>query len=356
MNSPLLKSTSQTRHLKSYVSGLKVFRLRNSPSAFFTLLALFVLTSVCFLLLSDLHTRYAIANNGDEETPISHVSDPFSPTQATSLREQLSSLAQQMQQHSSVSCVNCSSKYKRQMADKLWSLIDEYPWFVKSNGLRPSASLSSLYSNLPLFPDEDSTSDRIVNQLMYLPPNHQPHSKEKIIYIHNALFTWNRDEINMKQNIFTKNQCPVDTCSISIDPSQAEHAHAVIFKVIFTLLLFAHNLSPHLPQPLFPSNCLFTVFSLRVPCSSPCSAPRVSSLLSPLSTSCILCIHPRKCITTLSLPPPQISPSIHQLNCLALLVLTVRLAESIFFTIYLSPFTLYSSSFIQLVHSSDSLA
>ena len=130
---------------------------------------------------------------------------------------------------------------------KLWSssskIWEKEPWFVRPDGLRQSASLSDVFSNLPLFPDEDSFSDRIINQLMYIPANYQPRVKDKIIYVNNALFTWNRDEINTKENIFRKSQCPVHTCSITIDPSQAAHSHAIIFKVIINSFFFSLSLS-----------------------------------------------------------------------------------------------------------------
>ncbi|GJQ69868.1 hypothetical protein Trydic_g22415 [Trypoxylus dichotomus] len=81
----------------------------------------------------------------------------------------------------------------------------------------------------PLFPDE-SSGDRIVEQLMYVPENYQGYdTQEKVILAYNGLNQWGQ-----KSGPGTFHGCPVNRCILTDDRSRATDADAIIYKDHFT--------------------------------------------------------------------------------------------------------------------------
>ena len=207
---------------------------------FLSLLILLILSSLCFLLLVDLHTRFMI------QTPpsLDYVSSDQSDSSLTFInRENLASASSssnllQFTQYELQKRLNNGSllpaEYKIALAYKFWSTIKSIPWFMKGGNFRPLSSLSNIYSSLPIFPHEDPSSDRIANQLMYIPANYEQIIAEnhpKKIYLADAFFSWSSSEIVLGQERFLRDKCPVNTCTITIDPNEVNMADAVIFKV-----------------------------------------------------------------------------------------------------------------------------
>ena len=59
----------------------------------------------------------------------------------------------------------------------LLEVTKERPWFMSNGHMRPNNRLYP-YHSLPLWPDQDSNSDRIVNQLMYMPKDYDGKSNK----------------------------------------------------------------------------------------------------------------------------------------------------------------------------------
>ena len=136
-----------------------------------------------------------------------------------------------------------AAEYKVALANKFWSTIDSIPWFMKGGNLRPVSSLSNLYSSLPIFPHEDASSDRIVNQLMYIPSDYETvvaKNHLKKIFLVNGFYSWSTNEVPLGQDKFLRDKCPVNTCTITIDPNEGNLADAVLFKVNNASLLIWH--------------------------------------------------------------------------------------------------------------------
>ncbi|XP_037822771.1 LOW QUALITY PROTEIN: glycoprotein 3-alpha-L-fucosyltransferase A-like [Lucilia sericata] len=81
-----------------------------------------------------------------------------------------------------------------------------------------------------LFPYQDPHNDRIVNQLMYVPPNYEEiktSGKLKTILLYNGLGPWN---VKAGRDVFLRSKCPVDTCSITASRDQANTADMILYK------------------------------------------------------------------------------------------------------------------------------
>lgn len=83
---------------------------------------------------------------------------------------------------------------------------------------------------LKLYHAEDPHSDRIINQLMYVPQNYdeiQESGKLKVIYVANGYGTWN---VKRGRDEFLKSKCPVDMCSITAAREKAPSADLIMYK------------------------------------------------------------------------------------------------------------------------------
>lgn len=94
-----------------------------------------------------------------------------------------------------------------------------------------------------LWPHEDPGSDRISNQLMFVPPTSSAGESNgqrlKKILIYNGLGSW--APLKPGRDVFTQSRCPVDTCTITSEKAQAADADAILYK--------DHFVNPGHPRP-----------------------------------------------------------------------------------------------------------
>lgn len=148
------------------------------------------------------------------------------------------------------------------------SFTTRRPWFMKNGEVRPDPANPSFHS-LPLWPSEDPDSDRIINQLMYIPSNYKEaksDGKLKKIFLFHGRSERSNLGLPLGRKQFLLDECPVNTCELTIDPQDIEEADAIYFKVnmmidrsfinyAFLLLICLYKLLPL---------CLF-----RLPCTVP---------------------------------------------------------------------------------------
>ncbi|KAH6937379.1 hypothetical protein HPB50_027523 [Hyalomma asiaticum] len=113
-----------------------------------------------------------------------------------------------------------------------WS-SHKLPWFF-TNGTewpRPSSKLSRIHS---VWPDPQSPhDDRIVAQLMYLPPGYKGEPKNINSSMKTILLDGSWYDFLSGQSLFLRDRCPVDKCRVyqgSAFSRDAASADAVIFK------------------------------------------------------------------------------------------------------------------------------
>ena len=120
------------------------------------------------------------------------------------------------------------------------------PWYMSGGTRWPLPAVKSPKSGRRmalLWPEEDPGSDRITNQLMFVPPS--PSAGEssgqrlKKILLYYGLGSW--FPLKPCRNMFRDARCPVDTCTITLDQKQKTDADAIVYHH-----RFAH---PHHPRP-----------------------------------------------------------------------------------------------------------
>ena len=108
------------------------------------------------------------------------------------------------------------------------------PWYILWRTRWPLPAAKSCKSGLRialLWPEEDPGSDRIMNQLMFVPPSSSAGvssgQKLKMILFYYGLGRW----IPLKPGrvMFTEARCPVDTCNITLDKNQTTDADAIVY-------------------------------------------------------------------------------------------------------------------------------
>ncbi|XP_055308475.1 glycoprotein 3-alpha-L-fucosyltransferase A-like [Sitodiplosis mosellana] len=80
-----------------------------------------------------------------------------------------------------------------------------------------------------ILPEEDPDSDRFENQLMFIPPNYyetRNPNKNKTVLLYNG---WGGFE-KIMVHWFSNRKCPVDTCTFSLNRSDAETADFIMFS------------------------------------------------------------------------------------------------------------------------------
>lgn len=114
------------------------------------------------------------------------------------------------------------------------------PWYMQGGSKLPPPHKS----DLPVFPEEAEGSDRILNQLMYLPPpKSYPKDQEsssaplKLILLWNGIGSWGG--IRQGRGVFLKEKCPISTCAISSSRLDSQKADLVLFKDHFTMPSFS---------------------------------------------------------------------------------------------------------------------
>ena len=112
------------------------------------------------------------------------------------------------------------------------------PWYM-SGGTRwplPAAKSPKSGSRMALlWPEEDPSSDRITNQLMFVPPSSSAGDssgqKLKKILFYYGLGSW--FHLKPGRDMFRAARCPVDTCYITLDQKQTTDADAIIYHHSF---------------------------------------------------------------------------------------------------------------------------
>lgn len=129
--------------------------------------------------------------------------------------------------------------------EDLWTKRKARPWFFANGAFRPSNLDSFPFHKLPVWPDEAPLEDRIVNQLMYQPLNYNRSDKKlKKILLWFGRGGWAPRDLPMGQTRFLRDNCPVNTCELSMDANDAEEADAIFFKAcvyLFARLAVLHN-------------------------------------------------------------------------------------------------------------------
>lgn len=128
------------------------------------------------------------------------------------------------------------------------------PWFMSNGTVRPSGHY--LTPHYALWPENvpsdhsptDPRIDRIVNQLMYVPPGYNqraylPHGKLplKKILLYFGKNGWGSD-LQMGQRRFLDDTCPVNSCQLMDKAEAIDQADAVIFKDRFSWPKFGRPL------------------------------------------------------------------------------------------------------------------
>jgi len=113
------------------------------------------------------------------------------------------------------------------------------PWYMSGGTRWPLPRVKSPKSRRRmalLWPEEDPGSDRITNQLMFVPPSSSAGDSSgqrlKKILIYYGLGRW--FPLKPGREMFREAQCPVDTCTITLDQNQTVDADAILYHDRFT--------------------------------------------------------------------------------------------------------------------------
>jgi len=83
-----------------------------------------------------------------------------------------------------------------------------------------------------LWPEENRGSDRVEEQLMFIPPKYQyENAPIKNILLYNGVSSW---MVEQGQSEFLSNGCPVNRCIISTDKRKFSSMDAVVFRDEFS--------------------------------------------------------------------------------------------------------------------------
>lgn len=109
------------------------------------------------------------------------------------------------------------------------------PWYL-TNGTRypmpANISKKTGIRDAALLPEEDPESDRILNQMMFIPPNYDPSYRKKILKTINVqpnFPSWWK--INNDNDVFAN--CTVNTCRIRDSPATRKNADLVLFNQFY---------------------------------------------------------------------------------------------------------------------------
>lgn len=81
---------------------------------------------------------------------------------------------------------------------------------------------------LQIWPDKQISSDRVEDQLMYIPPHYKyENSTMKTILLYNNINSWTA---NVKQDEFLSKHCPVNRCTITTGRMKAPKVDAILFR------------------------------------------------------------------------------------------------------------------------------
>jgi predicted KAP-like P-loop ATPase len=101
-------------------------------------------------------------------------------------------------------------------------------WYLKSNFSQfVDANLLGVFNQL--WPEENSQSDRIENQLLFRSLDAgSTNSTIRTIYLPEGFSGWNMD--GHGKDFFRSDSCPVSACQLTTDPKTARTADAILFK------------------------------------------------------------------------------------------------------------------------------
>ena len=132
------------------------------------------------------------------------------------------------------------------------------PWYMSGGTRRPLPAVKSPKSGRRmalLWPEEDPGSDRITNQLMFVPPSSSAGESNgqrlKKILMYYGLGSW--FHLKPGRDMFRKARCPVDTCTITLDQKQTADADAILYHD-----RFAHPGHPRPPKQVRRSSLLYS--------------------------------------------------------------------------------------------------
>ncbi|KAH8265030.1 hypothetical protein KR026_008162, partial [Drosophila bipectinata] len=163
----------------------------------------------------------------DEEHPTATSSTP-TPASATLLPESAANLVEIPEQ--------AELEEEDNEVERQQDAVQAKPWFFKNGEYYPKPAKT--YSNRKarkrhaprLLPHQDPHSDRILNQLMYVPHNYdqiKSSGKLKTILLYNGLGPWN---VKKGREVFLKAKCPVDTCELTANRDLASSADMILYK------------------------------------------------------------------------------------------------------------------------------
>ncbi|XP_026804497.1 glycoprotein 3-alpha-L-fucosyltransferase A-like [Rhopalosiphum maidis] len=115
------------------------------------------------------------------------------------------------------------------------SRLATLPWYFKDGTQMPNKAEIDPITGIRisrLWPEEKINSDRVEEQLMFIPPNYQyENAPIKKILLYNGISNWMVDE---GQSEFLSNDCPVNRCTISTNIRFITIMDAVIFREKFS--------------------------------------------------------------------------------------------------------------------------
>ena len=132
------------------------------------------------------------------------------------------------------------------------------PWFLSGGTRWPLPAVISPTSGRRmalLWPEEDPGSDRITNQLMFVPPSPaagdlNDHRLKKILFYY-GLGRW--FPLKAGRDMFREARCPVDTCTVTLDQNQTTDADAIVYND-----RFGHPGHPRPPRQVRRLQLLYT--------------------------------------------------------------------------------------------------
>lgn len=107
------------------------------------------------------------------------------------------------------------------------------PWYLENGTRYPKPARISQKTgirNVKLLPQEEPDSDRILNQLMFIPPNYDSivqSQNVKTILAYNDYSPW--WGIKNGDNVFKEHKCSVNTCRFTNNTNETQTADLVLF-------------------------------------------------------------------------------------------------------------------------------
>ncbi|XP_022166630.1 glycoprotein 3-alpha-L-fucosyltransferase A-like [Myzus persicae] len=114
------------------------------------------------------------------------------------------------------------------------NMFANLPWYFKDGALVPNKADVDPTTGVRiprLWPEEKKGSDRVEEQLMFIPPNYQyENAPMKNILLYNGVSNW---MVDTGQSEFLSNDCPVNRCTISTKTKLIYSMDAVLFREEF---------------------------------------------------------------------------------------------------------------------------